>query len=75
MSSGSTCARRRSKSGGNDNRCPSAAAYARRTQAGTPADHLDRYGALADQGVDTVFVALGDLDGPEDVERIAPLTR
>ena len=50
-----------------------ATAYAERTHAGTPAEQRDRYGALADLGVDTVFLALGDLDGPEDVERIAPL--
>jgi len=52
-----------------------AAAYAARTNAGTPADQRDRWGALADRGVDTVFVALADLDGPEDVERLAPLVR
>jgi alkanesulfonate monooxygenase SsuD/methylene tetrahydromethanopterin reductase-like flavin-dependent oxidoreductase (luciferase family) len=51
-----------------------AAAYLRRTNAGTPAEQRDRYGALADRGVDTVFLALGDLDGPEDVARVAPLT-
>ena len=44
-----------------------AAAYARRTNAGTPAEQRDRYAALADRGVDTVFLALADLDGPEDV--------
>ncbi|GAB3766818.1 alkanesulfonate monooxygenase SsuD/methylene tetrahydromethanopterin reductase-like flavin-dependent oxidoreductase (luciferase family)/predicted kinase [Nocardioides ginsengisegetis] len=52
-----------------------AATYAARTNAGTPAEQRDRYGALADRGVDTVFVALADLDGPEDVERLAPLAR
>jgi alkanesulfonate monooxygenase SsuD/methylene tetrahydromethanopterin reductase-like flavin-dependent oxidoreductase (luciferase family) len=51
----------------------SAGSYVRRTNAGTVADQRDRYGALADLGVDTVFVSLGDLDGPEDVERIAGL--
>lgn len=50
-----------------------AAAYAERTHAGTCASHRDRYGALAAAGVDTVFVALADLDGPEDLERLAPL--
>lgn len=50
-----------------------AAAYLRRVDAGTPADHRDRYGALADRGVDTVFLAVADLDGPDDVERLAPL--
>lgn len=52
-----------------------AAAYAERTHAGTPAQQRDRYGALADIGVDTVFVALADLDRPEDLERLAPLLR
>jgi alkanesulfonate monooxygenase SsuD/methylene tetrahydromethanopterin reductase-like flavin-dependent oxidoreductase (luciferase family) len=50
-----------------------AAAYVRRVSVGTPAEQRDRYGALADRGVDTVFLALGDLDGPEDVARVAPL--
>jgi alkanesulfonate monooxygenase SsuD/methylene tetrahydromethanopterin reductase-like flavin-dependent oxidoreductase (luciferase family)/predicted kinase len=50
-----------------------AAAYAERTHAGTPAQQRDRYGSLADAGVDTVFVALADLDGPEDLGRLAPL--
>ena len=50
-----------------------AAAYARRTNAGTPADHRERWGELAQRGVDTVFVGLPDLEGPEDVDRVAPL--
>ena len=50
-----------------------ASAYAQRTNAGTPAEQRDRYGALADRGVDTVFLAVGDLEGPDDVERLAPL--
>ncbi|MFC7494116.1 MULTISPECIES: LLM class flavin-dependent oxidoreductase [unclassified Nocardioides] len=50
-----------------------ASAYAQRTHAGTPAEQRERYGALADRGVDTVFLAVGDLDGPDDLERIAPL--
>ena len=50
-----------------------AAAYARRTNAGTAPDHRERWGRLADHGVDTVFVGLPDLEGPEDVERVAPL--
>jgi hypothetical protein len=50
-----------------------AATYAERTHAGTAAEQRDRYGALADLGVDTVFVALADLDAPEDLERLAPL--
>ena len=51
-----------------------AASYAERTHAGTAAQQRDRYGALADAGVDTVFVALADLDGAEDLERLALLT-
>ncbi|WP_346386135.1 LLM class flavin-dependent oxidoreductase [Nocardioides sp.] len=50
-----------------------AGSYVRRTNAGTPAEQRDRYGALADRGVDTVFVSLGDLDGPQDIERVAAL--
>jgi alkanesulfonate monooxygenase SsuD/methylene tetrahydromethanopterin reductase-like flavin-dependent oxidoreductase (luciferase family)/predicted kinase len=52
-----------------------AAAYARRTHAGTVADQRDRWGGLADLGVDTVFVGVGDLVGADDVERIAELAR
>jgi alkanesulfonate monooxygenase SsuD/methylene tetrahydromethanopterin reductase-like flavin-dependent oxidoreductase (luciferase family) len=47
--------------------------YLRRTHAGTPAEQRDRYAALVDRGVDTVFLGVGDLDGPDDVERLAPL--
>ena len=50
-----------------------AAAYSERTHAGTPAQQRDRYGALAGAGVDTVFVALADLETAEDLERLAPL--
>ena len=50
-----------------------ATAYAERTHAGTPAEQRDRYGALADRGVDTVFLAVADLEGPDDVERLAPI--
>ena len=50
-----------------------AAAYAERTHAGTGAQQRDRYGALADAGVDTVFVGLADLEGPEDLHRLAPV--
>ncbi len=48
-----------------------AAAYARRHHAGTPAEHRTRYGELADRGVATVFVALPDLDRPEDLLDVA----
>ncbi|GAW48342.1 MULTISPECIES: LLM class flavin-dependent oxidoreductase [unclassified Nocardioides] len=47
--------------------------YVRRVDAGTAGEHRERYGALAERGVDTVFIALADLDGPDDVERLAPL--
>lgn len=50
-----------------------AAAYAERTHAGTGAQQRDRYGALADAGVDTVFVALADLETADDLGRLAPL--
>jgi alkanesulfonate monooxygenase SsuD/methylene tetrahydromethanopterin reductase-like flavin-dependent oxidoreductase (luciferase family) len=50
-----------------------AAAYAKRTNAGAAADQRDRYGALADCGVDTVFVAVADLETADDVARLAPL--
>jgi len=50
-----------------------AAAYAKRTNAGTAADQRDRYGALADHGVDTVFVAVADLERADDVARLGPL--
>lgn len=51
-----------------------AASYAERTHAGPPAQQRDRYAALADRGVDTVFVALADLEGADDLARLAPLT-
>jgi alkanesulfonate monooxygenase SsuD/methylene tetrahydromethanopterin reductase-like flavin-dependent oxidoreductase (luciferase family)/predicted kinase len=50
-----------------------AAAYARRTHAGPAADQRDRWGGLAELGVDTVFLGVADLEGPDDVERLAPL--
>ncbi|CAN5626068.1 hypothetical protein BH11ACT8_BH11ACT8_22460 [soil metagenome] len=52
-----------------------ASSYAARTHAGPPAAQRDRYGALAERGVDTVFVALADLDHAEDLARLAPLAR
>ena len=51
----------------------SAAAFARRHHAGTPADHIGRYRLLADRGVSTVFVSLPDLTGPDEVLRLAPV--
>jgi alkanesulfonate monooxygenase SsuD/methylene tetrahydromethanopterin reductase-like flavin-dependent oxidoreductase (luciferase family)/predicted kinase len=53
----------------------SAAAYAQRTNAGTAADQRDRYATLAERGVDTVFVAVADLESADDLERLAPLCR
>jgi alkanesulfonate monooxygenase SsuD/methylene tetrahydromethanopterin reductase-like flavin-dependent oxidoreductase (luciferase family)/predicted kinase len=52
----------------------SAAAFAQRHHAGTPADHIGRYRILAERGVTTVFVSLPDLDDPDDVLRLAPVT-
>jgi alkanesulfonate monooxygenase SsuD/methylene tetrahydromethanopterin reductase-like flavin-dependent oxidoreductase (luciferase family) len=50
-----------------------AAAFAERHHAGTAADHVGRYRLLAQQGVQTVFVSLPDLAGPEDVLRLQPV--
>jgi alkanesulfonate monooxygenase SsuD/methylene tetrahydromethanopterin reductase-like flavin-dependent oxidoreductase (luciferase family) len=50
-----------------------AAGYARRHHAGTTAEHVGRYRLLAERGVSTVFVALPDLAGPDDVLRLAPI--
>ena len=44
-----------------------AATYAAKRHAGTVGQQRDRYGALADRGVGTVFVSTPDLDGPDDV--------
>ncbi|WP_299448142.1 LLM class flavin-dependent oxidoreductase [uncultured Phycicoccus sp.] len=52
-----------------------AATYAARHHAGEAAAHRERHGRLVDAGVSTVFLALPDLDGPEDVERVAALAR
>jgi alkanesulfonate monooxygenase SsuD/methylene tetrahydromethanopterin reductase-like flavin-dependent oxidoreductase (luciferase family)/predicted kinase len=50
-----------------------AAAFARRHHAGLAADHVARYRDLAARGVRTVFVALPDLAGPDDIARLAPV--
>ena len=50
-----------------------AAVYAQSHHAGTADDHIGRYRMLADRGVKTVFVALPDLTGPEDILRLAPI--
>ncbi len=50
-----------------------AATYARRHHAGTPTQHRERYGRLAELGVSTVFVAVPDLTRPEELLDLAPL--
>ena len=50
-----------------------AAAYARSHHAGTAEQQIGRYRRLAELGVTTVFVALPDLAGPGDLERLAPV--
>ncbi len=52
----------------------SAAAFGRSHHAGTAADQIGRYRQLAERGVSTVFVALPDLAGPQDVLKLAPVT-
>ena len=44
-----------------------------RTAAATYAQHRGRYEELADAGVSTVFAALPDLAGPEDVLAVAAM--
>ncbi len=51
----------------------SAAAYAQRHHAGTPAEHAARLHDLAERGVTTVFVSPVDLAGAEDIYALAPL--
>jgi alkanesulfonate monooxygenase SsuD/methylene tetrahydromethanopterin reductase-like flavin-dependent oxidoreductase (luciferase family)/predicted kinase len=51
----------------------SAPAYGRAHHAGLAGDHVGRYRQLAELGVSTVFVALPDLAGPDDLERLAPV--
>ncbi|MGH3507325.1 MAG: LLM class flavin-dependent oxidoreductase, partial [Nocardioidaceae bacterium] len=51
-----------------------AANYAERHHAGTLEDHVRRYEQLANRGVRRSFVALPDLQGPDDVLALAPLT-
>ena len=43
------------------------------TTPGLRADHVGRYRQLAERGVSTVFVALPDLAGPDDLGRLAPI--
>jgi alkanesulfonate monooxygenase SsuD/methylene tetrahydromethanopterin reductase-like flavin-dependent oxidoreductase (luciferase family)/predicted kinase len=51
----------------------SAAVYAARHHAAPAVDHVQRYLELADLGVRTIFVALPDLSGADDLARCAPL--
>ena len=51
----------------------SAASFARSHHAGVAADHIGRYRLLAERGVRTVFIALPDLAGPEDLSRLTPV--
>ncbi len=50
-----------------------AAAFARRTNAGTVAEHRRRYAGLRELGVSTVFVGVRGLSGPDDVLALAGL--
>lgn len=50
-----------------------AATFARTHHAGPHAEHRERYAALADKGVSTIFLALGHLQSPEDVLDLAPM--
>jgi alkanesulfonate monooxygenase SsuD/methylene tetrahydromethanopterin reductase-like flavin-dependent oxidoreductase (luciferase family)/predicted kinase len=50
-----------------------AAAYAARHHAALAVDHALRYLELADLGVGTIFVALPDLAGPDDLARCTPM--
>lgn len=50
-----------------------AAVYATRHHAAIPVDHARRYLELAELGVNTIFLALPDLAGADDLERCAPL--
>jgi alkanesulfonate monooxygenase SsuD/methylene tetrahydromethanopterin reductase-like flavin-dependent oxidoreductase (luciferase family)/predicted kinase len=50
-----------------------AASFARRHHAGTLAAHITRMAHLQQQGVHTVFLALPDLAGTDQVEQVTPL--
>jgi alkanesulfonate monooxygenase SsuD/methylene tetrahydromethanopterin reductase-like flavin-dependent oxidoreductase (luciferase family)/predicted kinase len=50
-----------------------AAVYAARHHAAPAVDHARRYRELADLGVSTIFLALPDLAGADDLDRCAPL--
>jgi alkanesulfonate monooxygenase SsuD/methylene tetrahydromethanopterin reductase-like flavin-dependent oxidoreductase (luciferase family) len=50
-----------------------AAVYAARHHAAAAVDHAQRYRELADLGVRTIFIALPDLSGADDLARCTPL--
>ncbi|MCU1658577.1 MAG: hypothetical protein JWO57_3233 [Pseudonocardiales bacterium] len=50
-----------------------AAAFARTHHAGTPVEQRERYAALAERGVSTVFLSPVHLHAPEDVLALAPM--
>jgi alkanesulfonate monooxygenase SsuD/methylene tetrahydromethanopterin reductase-like flavin-dependent oxidoreductase (luciferase family)/predicted kinase len=50
-----------------------AAVYAARHHAAPAVDHAQRHRQLAELGVSTIFLALPDLGGADDLERCAPL--
>jgi alkanesulfonate monooxygenase SsuD/methylene tetrahydromethanopterin reductase-like flavin-dependent oxidoreductase (luciferase family)/predicted kinase len=52
-----------------------AADFAARHHAAEVASHRERHRRLFDAGVATVFLALPDLEGPQDVARVAALAR
>lgn len=52
-----------------------ATTFASRHHAGTVTEQIGRYRLLADRGVHQVFLALPDLTGPAEVERMAPVVR
>jgi alkanesulfonate monooxygenase SsuD/methylene tetrahydromethanopterin reductase-like flavin-dependent oxidoreductase (luciferase family)/predicted kinase len=52
-----------------------AADYAARHHAGEVAAHRERHDRLFEEGVRTVFLALPDLEGAQDVERVAALAQ
>jgi hypothetical protein len=51
----------------------SAQRYAERVNAGTVADQVGRFRALADVGVQTAIVSLPDVAHPDAIERFAPV--
>ena len=51
-----------------------AAAFAKRTNAGTVPQHRARYADLAEPGVSTVFVGVRGLESPDEVLALAGLT-